>query len=618
MTRRVLCSILFLCMGLGVSARAGAQQSLTIGNAVVQGLTVSTVTVSLTSTAPTEGFVLAIGYDTSQISVTDIDISALVAARPAELVVGEVFDAAGGATLGVVLDANAPFAGQTLPAGANQVIAQLEVMADLLVQNPTVVALEFADGVFNSPPLSNMIVQGGLSLGAAAITLVDGSVTLQPAPPDSLSIGNATIQPGQSGCAPIRMSNQSGPVQGFVLAIEHAADLTLASININGTVTQAEGAEFIVPHLLNASNGGTLGVVMDFNAPFTNKAIPVGVDQHIANFCYTCDSTPVAPAPPTQHALNFVNGMLGVPPLSNVIVVAGLSISPALSGGLAICQPTSATDTEFFCGIMDDEGTIVDPVASPGDTIEFCFFWSDPTDNIHGFQLAVCFDCNLHFEQGTFSVDGTILASVGAEFVNHNISSGPNANGYCELVAGILLDALPPFNRQTVPSTGVPLKMASIEVTIDPLTPCNTCLDIFFCDGATGAGQVPIENIVVVNGTESVQDFTTHPCQICVEAERQFVRGDCNSDLKLNIADSATILAHQFQGFVVACRDACDTNDDGKINLADSVYILNYMFKFGPPPPQPYPAQGPDTTVDDPTGLHAELDCVNGRDPCLN
>ncbi|MGE3966294.1 MAG: hypothetical protein AB7I09_19515, partial [Planctomycetota bacterium] len=67
--------------------------------------------------------------------------------------------------------------------------------------------------------------------------------------------------------------------------------------------------------------------------------------------------------------------------------------------------------------------------------------------------------------------------------------------------------------------------------------------------------------------------------------------------------------------------DACDSNDDGKINLADSVYILTYQFKFGPPPPAPFdPAidgmTGTDPTIDDPSGLHGELGCENGFDPC--
>ena len=89
-----------------------------------------------------------------------------------------------------------------------------------------------------------------------------------------------------------------------------------------------------------------------------------------------------------------------------------------------------------------------------------------------------------------------------------------------------------------------------------------------------------------------------------------FVRCDCNQDEKCDLADAATVLAQQFDGFPVECEDACDVNDDGKINLADSVYILNYLFKMGPDPLPPFPvlaqylAPGGGMLTSDETGIH--------------
>ncbi|MGE3163380.1 MAG: hypothetical protein AB7O52_00590 [Planctomycetota bacterium] len=608
---------LVVCLGMlaAMGSPALAQQSLSIGTTSISGLASATVDVRLTSTAPTEGFVLAIGYDTTLLSVTGI--TSLVTA---ELVAPEVFDSVGGVTLGVVLDATAPFGGQVIPASANLPIARLSVTPDVIVGQgspPTVVPLTFVDGMLNSPALNNIVVQGGLSLGAGVLGLNNGSVSLVAPPPDSLSIQGATIAPGATGCAQIRLSNQSGAAQGFVLAVAHDADLTLVSIDTAG-VTDDAGAEFVASDVDNVNHGGTMGVVLDFSSPFNGQTIAVGTNQLIAEFCYRCDNTPVEPQPATTHALSFVDGVLGVPPLSNVIVVGGLSLNPNLSGGQMTCLPTLASDTMFLCGQMDSEGNIVDPCATLGGNVELCFFYKDPTDNLSGFQLAVVFDCCLEFIEGTFTTDGTILDAVGAEFVNHNVDNDPHDGDGCEFVAGILLDALPPFDRQTVPPTAVPLKIGGIQVHLTSACECNQTYGVAFQDGVNGRGNVPIENLVIVNTTESLQGFATMPCNICVLSEREFIRGDCNFDEKVNIADSATILAAQFQGFQVDCDDACDANDDGKINLADSVYILTYMFKFGPALPAPFPTEGPDATVDDLTGLHPELGCENGIDPCAN
>ena len=58
------------------------------------------------------------------------------------------------------------------------------------------------------------------------------------------------------------------------------------------------------------------------------------------------------------------------------------------------------------------------------------------------------------------------------------------------------------------------------------------------------------------------------------------------------------------------CMDAADANDDGTVTaLSDAVYILGVQFIPGTPaPPLPYPACGPDPTVD-------SLDCVSHACP---
>ena len=173
-----------------------------------------------------------------------------------------------------------------------------------------------------------------------------------------------------------------------------------------------------------------------------------------------------------------------------------------------------------------------------------CFYWCDEDDNIAGFQLAVCFDCDLDFRQGTFTVEDTILDEVGAEFVTHQVDSSADDGDGCELIVGILLDALPPFEEQTVPSTGTPLKIGCIDANVSE-DACGENLDIQFCDGINGTGDIPLKNLVVaVRGGDlvSVQDFMTNPCRVDVNPPPIFIRCDCNNDQKCDLADAAAVL----------------------------------------------------------------------------
>ena len=179
----IACATLFLFLG-----SISAQQSLTIGSGSTLGLNSQTLPVSLTSTNTSEGFVLAIAFDATIVAVDDVSVAGTVTeAVVAELIVPEIL--ANGVTLGVVLDVSPPFDAQMIPVGADQLLANLEVRPTLLVNMPTDTLLEFVDGTLNSPPLDNIIVQGGQSIGESqGLQLNDGTLPLLPPPPDSLTI----------------------------------------------------------------------------------------------------------------------------------------------------------------------------------------------------------------------------------------------------------------------------------------------------------------------------------------------------------------------------------------------------------------------------------------------
>jgi len=595
-----------------------AQQSLSItGASTVQGTGSASYAVEMDNTAPVEGYVVAVCFDNTAIAIDSVDIGAAAAAVSAELFVPEIL--ADGFTAGCVMDSGPPFDGQTIAPGAGQEIVAFTASSILVfpLGDPDVVTgFNFCDATLNNPPLSNILVQGGLSIGSGeglGLNDAPNAMTIQGIPPASLTINDGSAAGAATGCVSIELDNDLGDVQGFVLAISHdEAALDLVDVNFDGTATEiwlvpgTGELEFQVVNIY--PNGGTLEAVLDFDPTSgpLQPVIPAGQDILIANFCYSCDNPIIypldgSPAPPAQVTdLTFADGVFGSPALNNVIVVEGQSISPLQNNGQFTCEPVGVPveDTAFYCGPASLENT-APPAASgvtgtEGETVELCFFYTDPNDNLQGVQIATCHDCNLTFN--SFEIAGSIFDEVGAEFFTAGFDNDPD--GGCHMTVGILLDALPPFDNQTVPPTETLLAIGCASVTIAAGT-CGTDLAVEFCD-YNQPGNVLIETIAIID-YESIQNFEKNGCAVSVVPEEVIQRGDCNTDDKVDLADAATILGWQFQGLGIDCPDACDANDDGKINLADSVLIMNYLFLGGAAPADPGPIdgnEGPDPTED--------------------
>ena len=88
-----------------------------------------------------------------------------------------------------------------------------------------------------------------------------------------------------------------------------------------------------------------------------------------------------------------------------------------------------------------------------------------------------------------------------------------------------------------------------------------------------------------------------------------FVRGDANSDGRIDISDPVGVPSYLFLGGrVPGCLSAADASDDGEVRLTDAVVVLLHLFLSGPSPAPPYPTCGADATLD---GLSCE-----GFPPC--
>lgn len=256
-------------------------------------------------------------------------------------------------------------------------------------------------------------------------------------------------------------------------------------------------------------------------------------------------------------------------------------------------------DTVLRIGVEDAEGDIIPARTEPGDIATIGIFYSDPSDNIQGFTITICFDPQLTGIPGTFTVAGTVLDLVGAEFVTEQVDNLQNDGDGKELIFGILLDATPPFDGQTAPPTQNPLRLGSFQFQVDPNVPCFSCLPVLFCDGINGNGSVDLSNRVVIGGNSVIPAMLPEG-HVCVPLHAQFVRGDVNNDGIVNIADIIFSLLYLFaDGPDPVCEDTVDCDDDGLINVTDPVFLTLYIFQGGIAPPSPFPGCGLEPVPDD-------------------
>lgn len=100
---------------------------------------------------------------------------------------------------------------------------------------------------------------------------------------------------------------------------------------------------------------------------------------------------------------------------------------------------------------------------------------------------------------------------------------------------------------------------------------------------------------------DALPDLGAHEAPgVCEEAANSsFVRGDCNKDRAVDLADAVFGFGFLFLGArSPSCPDRCDVNDDGELNITDGVYTLVFLFNGGVSPVAPFPQAGPDPSRD--------------------
>jgi len=402
----------------------------------------------------------------------------------------------------------------------------------------------------------------------------------------SLSFAGGTIPPAGTGSVDVVLNNIMGNLNAFILAVGHDfQEITLMNIDITNTDTVTADPEFISSEI--QLSGGLLTVIFDFEVPIDGHSLAPGLGQVLARYEYSCVDPPVDPEPAAVYVIDFVDGVLGFPPVDNLLNVEGIQVSPDTIFGAVTCEPWVAPNGSLHFGRLNAVTQQVEQNVAErvGSTFDLSFYYTEPEDEIQGFEFAIEHDCRLIIESTCLDTTGSVLESSAAEFFNCIVDDDP-ADG-CHFAVGVLMDALPPFGGQTLPPTTTPEFLGSITMTIDPATAPDQVLTADFAPWTT-VGVM----FVIDDRAQSVPNLFGG--FVTALPPLNILRGDCNNDVVVDLADAIHVLnVIFFGGSLLGCEVACDHNGDTTFDVADYIYMVNYFFLDGPTLPAPFPSCGP-------------------------
>jgi hypothetical protein len=417
-----------------------------------------------------------------------------------------------------------------------------------------------------------------------------------------------------------------------------------------------------------AKNAGKNGVVSAIVLSFTDgNVLPDNQTYDVARIVLGAAITD----PGSTARLFYEDGLVGAgQPVSNVVTVGGNTVTPGMNDKTIelrpIVKPPSCCDAAdrlnfgfsgaavraggFFEGIVGvdpskigteeedcsaHEGTIDVPTPE-GEIGEGSVFVNiisqlppDPAavpPNLGGAQgWSMSIHLNGDMEMTSVTTAGTAADTVAnggfwdGGFNKTQVVDPAKNSGQRGCVSAIVLSFT---NGNTLPTTGTE-SVLEIGVRANSATGPEGDPPVMgqlqFNSGLVGAGQ-PVNNVITVGGNTETACNSLDSAQVragvSVAFTRptappidNFIRGNANEDLKVNIADPVYTLNALLRGGPgVACEDAADANDDGLVDASDAVFTINYLFRGQASPPAPFPACGDDPTED-------TLSCPTGSTP---
>lgn len=423
------------------------------------------------------------------------------------------------------------------------------------------------------------------SAALAGLALCSGSAFGQS--PYTIAIGSASGSTGGTVSIESRIQSLGAgamDLQGWSYGVCHssaAISVVMGSVLSGSDVNTINGGAMPGFQSLAAfpASGWTQGVVIDL---FGVNVLAPGSDIQAATATYNLAG------PSGTYSLDVCD-TLGAPPVAAVVVVLGASLTPEFSSGsISILSPnflTAGSATAILtAGTVDSDIllTNVDPVAAA--------------------QIALTYDDSLITPASAAPVGPA--ASAGFFELQPGSPSG-------ELAIGIVMDFGDPLPGVAPIPAGTDVAIATITWNINPLAPTPSSSPLVLTDGI---GSPAVDNLLVFAdaGTESPNLVDG---AINIVNFNPFLRGDCNNDVQVDIADGIYLLNFLFQsGPVPFCDDACDFNDDGSLDSTDAIQTFNYVLGLPvgmepPPPAAPGPfVPGIDGTTGDGLGCNGDAD----------
>ena len=418
-------------------------------------------------------------------------------------------------------------------------------------------------------------------LGAVALSaaLAVGGVAQAQSTDYTLSVQGSTSQNvNASFDLSVQLDSATGAdVSGWSFGLCHDSTLFDITAAADGATTQVvkngDGPDFNQTNLI-PGDGFTVGLVICL----TGCAIlPPGAGYELNVLSYQAGGTE------GTGDVNFCD-TIGTPPVATVVVVGGSSIVPTQVGATVELtsppppgfdyiapNPTATFDQASGTGALSAQFSIQEQGTSPGFPNE-----------TQGFSMGVAHD-------------PAILEVAGGP--THLLPFEPDFTGPTVLADGWTIGVVYSFTSANVMVFDVAKAVIEVDYNISGLAgSAATSTPLTF---SNTLGAVPVDNVVVVAGLSLDAGFVNGTINLEPVTDTPFLRGDCNTDLRLDIADGVWILNFLFQeGPAGTCAEACDADDNGSLEMVDAIFVIQYRLLNGPAPAAPFPACGIDAGAD--------------------
>ncbi|MGB1070515.1 MAG: hypothetical protein ACPG1Z_02525 [Planctomycetota bacterium] len=406
-------------------------------------------------------------------------------------------------------------------------------------------------------------------LTLALVLLLSGGANAQEA---SFTAGSGTAPEGGSGTLSMTMDNSGQDIAGWSFGVCNDTSVATVSAANSGadTETAKNGSAPDFNQISVFPEGATQGVVLCFTGCAV-VADTSGFEMLTVDYDGIAEGT-------TDIAFCDT---LGAPPVATVVVVNGASLAP-----------TQNTGTLTVVGVPDPEYTYSAPSASAN---------YNPADGNASVTLAI----------SVSEVDNTGL---GGTFPNttQGFSMGLSNSAEVQPVEVVLtLPFTEDFGETSTFADGWTAGVVYSFTGAQTLA-FDTPLDVVSVTYETGGsmagnetgatasliwsndlGSPPVANVMVVDGGSLDANLEDGSIALNPVVTLDFIRGDANSDARVNIADGVWIINELFLGGPAnPCPISSDSNGDGSTDAGDAIYIFNYRFLDGPMPVAPYPSCG--------------------------